>query len=131
MGALRRVPPGERGGAFLGIAVLALLKTPAHLDRARVVGIALVHDLAEARTGDITPHDGVSRAEKMALERAAARDMFADHPELMALWTEYAENRTEEARLVHRLDREDRWAQAERYVAAGHAVEELLSDRDR
>jgi putative hydrolase of HD superfamily len=114
-----------------GIAVLALLKTPAHLDRDRVVRIALVHDLAEARTGDITPHDGVSREEKMARESAAARSMFADHAEFMALWLEYAANETEEAKFVHRLDKEDRWAQAHRYLAAGHAVQELLSDRPR
>eukprot|EP00170_Pyropia_yezoensis_P009483 contig_41929_g9519 len=38
---------------------------------AHAMKLALVHDLAEALVGDITPHDGVSGEEKERRERAA------------------------------------------------------------
>ena len=36
--------------------------------RDKTIKIALVHDLAEALVGDITPHDGISKEEKHKLE---------------------------------------------------------------
>ena len=43
-------------------------------DSGRAVAMALVHDLAEAVVGDITPNDGVSDEEKAAMEREAMAD---------------------------------------------------------
>jgi len=54
-----------------GMAVRCLQHCPDDLDLATVLSMALVHDLAEAVVGDITPHDGVDKAEKHAKERAA------------------------------------------------------------
>ena len=45
------------------------------LDGAKCVKMALVHDIAEAVVGDITPHDGVSKADKHAREAAAVEKM--------------------------------------------------------
>ncbi len=39
-----------------GVALLAWLLAPEELDRAGVVELAMVHDLAEAAGGDITPY---------------------------------------------------------------------------
>ncbi|WP_081713935.1 HD domain-containing protein [Cystobacter fuscus] len=54
--------------------------------------MALLHDASEARAGDITPHDGVSREEKLRREREAVSRVFSERPcraEYLALWEEY------------------------------------------
>lgn len=47
---------------------MALLVKDPHLDINKCIRMALVHDMAEAITGDITPHDGISAEEKRNLE---------------------------------------------------------------
>ena len=44
-------------------------------DCAKCVKMALVHDIAEAIVGDLTPHDPVTPAEKHAREAAAVEKM--------------------------------------------------------
>ena len=51
------------------MAMLSLLsEEDDQLDIAKCVQLAVVHDLAEASVGDITPFDGISKAEKEKLE---------------------------------------------------------------
>lgn len=50
------------------MAIMALLVKDPHLDINKCIRMALVHDMAEAITGDITPHDGISAEEKRNLE---------------------------------------------------------------
>lgn len=109
-----------------GVALLALLRCPPHLDRHKLLAMALLHDLAEVRVGDLTPHDGVSREEKHARERAAMEAMLAHRPDLIALWEEAEAGVSEEARLLKNLDRADMGLQAERYRTHGHDVSEFL-----
>ena len=99
-----------------GLAWLAALLCPPELDRARVLEIAIVHDLPEVRAGDITPHDGVSREEKQARELAAAEGLLGGAPRMLAAWHEYEDNVTPEARFVHALDKLDMGLQALRYA---------------
>lgn len=115
-----------------GIAWLALLLCPEELDQQRVLTIAMVHDLPEIRAGDITPHDGVSRAEKQARELAAARALLGDEPRLLAAWQEYEDNQTPEARFVHALDKLDMALQAVRYAAdQGADTDEFIESARR
>lgn len=107
--------PESVAGHSWGVATLALVLCPPELDRDRVVAIALVHDLAEVRTGDITPHDGIDRADKQRLETTAAKQLFASRPDLFALWEEYDTDDTEEARFVHDLDKLEMALQALAY----------------
>lgn len=109
-----------------GMALLALTRCPAALDRLAVLELCLVHDLPEAIVGDITPHDGVSRVEKHRRESDAAAALFADAPALMRRWQEYAEQRSPEARWVRQLDKLDMALQAERYAADGADTAEFL-----
>ncbi len=108
------------------MALAALLRCPADLDRGRVLAMAILHDLAEVRVGDITPHDGVPREEKKRREREAAAALFAGHPELLALWTEADLGQSPEARYLKELDNLDMGFQAERYMTRGHDVSEFL-----
>lgn len=102
-----------------GVAWLALALLPPGLDRGRALAYAVIHDLAEAWTGDVTPHDGIPTAEKHASERAAMValcDRLA-RPDLLALWDAYEAQADEESRFVRQLDRLDMALQASRYAA--------------
>lgn len=109
-----------------GVALLAAFFCPPELDREKLLLMAILHDLAEVRVGDITPHDGVPHAEKHRREREAMADLLAQHPELLAIWHEAEAGQTAEARLLKQLDRMDLGVQARRYTAQGHPVDELL-----
>lgn len=95
----------------LGVALLCLFIADTwfpEADGAKVVRIALLHDLGEARVGDITPHDGVSHGQKHALERQAMEQILRGLPrgaEYLALWEEYEQGTSFEARLVRQVDR--------------------------
>jgi putative hydrolase of HD superfamily len=112
------------------MALLALVLAPRAeppLDAARCVAMALVHDLAEALVGDITPFDGVDAAEKRRREEEAMRSLaaLAGDDALLALWREYAAAETPEARFVKELDRLETVLQASEYGArdgVGHAA---------
>ena len=108
-----------------GVALLALLRCPPELDRGKLLAMAVLHDLAELRVGDLTPHDGVSKADKHARERAAMDELLADRPDLRAIWDEAEAKETPEARLLDQLDKADMGVQAERYAALGYHVAEF------
>ena len=116
-----------------GVAWLVALCCPPALNRERALLLALVHDLPEVRVGDITPADGVPKAEKHRLERAAADAMLAHQPELLSAWAEYAAQQTAEARFVHELDRLDMGLQAlaEQRRPGAPDLSEFLVSADR
>lgn len=127
-----------------GVALLAWLLAPDDLDRARAVELALVHDLAEATVGDVTPYDSEMlqhldpdtrrnwlnqrhvrsaerSAEKHAAEDAAIAELVAELGEeqgtrLRARWSELRERRTPEARFVKEMDVLETWLQSRRYL---------------
>jgi len=112
-----------------GVALAVLALCPPDLDRGRALAIAIVHDLAEVRVGDLTPHDGVPRDEKRRREEDALRAMLAPLPgadELLALWLEYEDGSTPEGRFVKACDKLDMGLQALRYASAGLATTEHL-----
>lgn len=101
-----------------GVAYLVLTLCPPELDRGRALAIAVLHDLGEVRTGDITPHDGVSAEDKRAAETKAVRGLtapFSHRDELIALWREYEDGTTPEGRFVKACDKLDMALQAQRY----------------
>ncbi len=99
-----------------GVAWLVLALCPEDLDRDLALRLAVIHDLAEVHVGDITPHDGVSPAEKTAREQAAIQTLLMDRPDLVEIWTQYEDQATPEARFVHDCDRLDMALQAIRYA---------------
>ena len=110
-----------------GVAWLALVLLPPHLDRARALSYAVLHDLPEVRVGDITPADGVSRAEKHTREQAAAESLFSTRPDLLDLWQAYERQEDPESRFVRQLDRLDMALQAVHYAREGtEGVEQFL-----
>lgn len=127
-----------------GVALLAWLLAPDELDRARVVELALIHDLAEAVVGDVTPYDREMlqhldpdtrrnwlnqrhlRSEKRSAEKHAAEDaaiaslaaeLGGERAErLRRRWQELRERETPEARFVKEMDVLETWLQSRRYL---------------
>lgn len=95
-----------------GVAFLVLMLLPDELDRERALTYAVIHDLAEAWVGDLTPRDGVPADEKHQREADAMRTHL---PELYAQWQAYEAQADPEARFVKQLDRLDMALQASRY----------------
>jgi putative hydrolases of HD superfamily len=111
------------------------------IDVERAVRLALVHDLPESLTGDITPfddrlNDGETAAvdlfhslpeysqqadeAKTAAERVAIHELTAALPDalrdmLVEAWEEYEAAQTPEARLVRQIDKLETWLQALEY----------------
>ena len=50
------------------MSLMALVIAPPELEKEKCIKIAIVHDLAECITGDITPYDGITPEEKHKLE---------------------------------------------------------------
>lgn len=120
----RGVPDPESVAAHsFGVAALAAVTaSTTGADPAQAALVAVIHDLAEALTGDVTPSDGVPGSEKQRREEEAARQILAGiDPDgtLMAAWLDYAERRTPEGRLVKDLDKIDMALQADVYTREG------------
>ncbi len=112
-----------------GVAWLVLALLPPELDRGRALAYAVLHDLAEVRTGDLTPQDGLSRAQKLAGERQALAAMLGPMgrgPALQAEWEAYEAQADPEARFVRQLDRLDMALQAVAYHDDVHDMTEFL-----
>ncbi len=84
---------------------------PAGTDLGRVTAMLLVHDLVEIDAGDLFAYAGAqAQARQEAAERAAADRIFALLPagqagQVRALWDEFEDRRTPEARFARALDR--------------------------
>lgn len=50
------------------MSIMAQIIEDSKIDKSKCIKMALVHDMAEAITGDITPDDGISAEEKNRLE---------------------------------------------------------------
>ncbi|WP_323192123.1 HD family hydrolase [Halostella sp. PRR32] len=106
-----------------GMATLCLVYADrVEVDRDRAVTMALIHDLAEVRTGDIATRaeDGrqaVSATEKEAAEREAIADLLSPFPdeELHTLWEEYEARESRTAKFVKDMDLIDNCLQALKY----------------
>lgn len=120
-----------------GVAMLCLLHaSSAGVDGSRAALMALVHELGETHTGDLTPHDRVAKADKHRMEQAAIDTVLSDLEPVTAdrfrlLWNEYEAQSSPEARFVKQMDFLEMGSQAAVYAAEGYsdAVELLESAR--
>lgn len=96
---------------YVGMLAMILGEhAPPGTDLQRVVAMLLVHDLVEIDAGDAFIYDPVEVAAQPEREKAAADRIFALLPEeqgceLRALWEEFEERATPEARFAKALDR--------------------------
>lgn len=106
----------------LRLTILAMFLAPTvGANSEKSVKMALIHDLAEATTGDIVTNIGTkslnNHKEKVQTERAALKQILSlvDAHEYNSLFEEYLENETVEAQLVHQLDKLEMAIQAYEY----------------
>ena len=99
------------------------------LDTQKVLKMSLLHDIAESITGDLTPED-ISKNEKIELENKTIDKILCNLPDDLAknyltIWNEYNENMSDEAKLVHEVDKLEMVIQALSYANNGIEKEKL------
>jgi putative hydrolases of HD superfamily len=106
----RRENSAEHSWHLALAAMLLAEHANERVDVARVVAMALVHDIVEIDAGDTFVYDERGALDKAEREQRAAERLFALLPapqsqEFRALWDEFEEARTAEARFAAALDR--------------------------
>ena len=101
------------------------------LDTLKILKMSLLHDLAESITGDFTP-DEISKESKNELENQTMSDIFSKLPLNLAknyskIWDEYQDGKSNEAILVHDVDRLEMALQAHKYRLEGLPEDKLES----
>lgn len=98
------------------------------LDELKMLQMALIHDLPEAITGDLTPSERTSMAKKR--EEEAMKKLLCLLPERQRVkygnvWREYEECKTAEAKAVRQLEKLEMALQAKEYERAELTKESL------
>lgn len=100
------------------MSLMTLLCPPtlaAKIDLAKCMKMCLIHDMAEALVGDITPVDGVAKPEKSRRE-AETMDYISKNllggvygglpgKEIREIWQEYEDSKTLDSHFVHDIDK--------------------------
>ena len=97
-------------------------------DTEKVVKMALVHDIAESRAGDV---HYVSRQYTERNEELGIKDMLADtalEEEFLSLWQEYEDRQSMEAKIVKDADNLDIDFELSEQSAMGNTVGESFHD---
>ena len=99
------------------------------LNSEKIIKMALLHDLAESITGDIIPDD-ITKHEKINKENLAMRQILKNLPSKVSesyfeIWNEYQKKSTQEAILVHDIDKLEMAFQAKFYQETGISKEKL------
>lgn len=94
--------------ALLATSLVPYAETTIDLDR--VIRMLLVHDIGEIDTGDTIVYAEEGLADRKAAERVAVARIFGLLPDpqataLTALWQEFEDGATPEARFAHAVDR--------------------------
>jgi len=99
------------------------------LNTEKIIKMALLHDLAESITGDIIP-DNMAKNEKVRKENIAMKQILKNLPDKIAepyfeIWNDYQKKISEEAILLHDIDKLEMAFQAKFYQKNGISKEKL------
>ena len=94
------------------------------IDISRVIKMVLMHDIVEVDGGDFIVYDKAAAAEKEAREKECAERVYGLLPddmkdEFIALWQEFEERETPEAKFAAAIDRAEPTIQ--NYYTEGHS----------
>lgn len=109
------------GVALLGYIIATEYRPD--LDAAKVMRLGLFHELGEIKAGDTTPHDGVSLEDKAKSEYEAVQKVFSHMPNgerYVAIWKEYEDGITPEAKFVKEIDKLEMALQDSMYEKLGY-----------
>ena len=87
------------------------------LDRDKVLKMVLFHELGEIDAGDITPFDNVTKEEKYEREYNCLSRLtkLTGINEMLDLWIEFSQRKTQEAIFVYKMDKLDAIVQSKIY----------------
>jgi len=111
-------------------AIMSMIYSDLHeFDTEKIIKMALLHDLAESITGDLTP-DKISKKNKHKKENLAMKQILKNLPSKVSesyfeIWSEYQKKSTQEAILVHDIDKLEMAFQAKFYQNEGISKEKL------
>jgi putative hydrolase of HD superfamily len=106
----RKESVAEHSWRTVLIAVLLKNHLNRNLDWERLLSMIVVHDLAEARTGDTPIFEIEAREQKKQKERVAMVELHRMLPKrtgtwIFELWQEFEANETSEAKIANALDK--------------------------
>ena len=105
------------------------------LDCLRLLKMLILHEFGETgKAGDITPTDGITAKEKHRMEKETVIALFKDFPNgesYIALWEEFEEGKTNEARLAKAIDKLEMCMQAKIYSLQHNKDLQEFFDRAR
>ncbi|HWA52340.1 MAG TPA: HD domain-containing protein [Patescibacteria group bacterium] len=114
------------------VAVIAMLVAPLlDLDQAKLIKMALLHDLGEAVIGDVIWEKGKkiigSQSEKHKDEGEAVKQIFdkTNNKEYVELWEEFELQTSKEAQVLKQIDKLEMAIQAYEYEREGNPSEKL------
>ena len=115
-------------------AMAMILSDLEGLDSERIIKMAVLHDLAESITGDITPGKIINE-EKIAKENHAMKKILSNLPDkiteqYLEIWNEYKNNSSQESNLLHDIDKLEMAFQAKFYQEKGMPKEKLVTFYD-
>jgi len=119
-------PESVADHSFLTALIAMVLSDSMGLDSCKVMHMALLHDLAEAVTGDITPkHKKANHHEyeNQAMEKILSVFDKLQREKYWETWIEFQRNETPEAVLVHDSDKIDMVLQALEYNSRSNNLE--------
>ncbi|HOD53429.1 MAG TPA: HD domain-containing protein [Candidatus Cloacimonadota bacterium] len=97
---------------------------PEMLDMEKMLKMTLIHDLAEAVIGDITPSEEISLKDKFSMEKEAIESIlshFPDSDELLDIWLDFETGGSSTALYVKQMDKIEMMLQA--LVYQNHSVD--------
>jgi putative hydrolase of HD superfamily len=104
-------------------AILSMLYADIEgLDPLKLLRMALIHDLPEALTGDLTPQEKTEETrekEETAINQILDLLPVTQREKYITVWSEYREGKTREAQAVRQLEKIEMALQAKEYQKAG------------
>ena len=113
-------------------AIMSMIYSDLHgFDTEKIIKMALLHDLSESITGDLTPNE-ISKKSKQRKENLAMKQILNELPEKISesyhkIWNDYQEVGSKEAKLLHEIDKLEMVFQAKYYHDKGYSKEKLRS----
>jgi putative hydrolase of HD superfamily len=121
------VPESVADHTFRTVLISMVMSDLRGLDTCRIMRMALIHDLAEAITGDV-----ISKAtrDRLMVDNESMNKIIQYIPEPVrqmykAIWVEWLTAGTTEARMVHEIDKLEMAIQASEYRSEGYPDEKL------
>ena len=114
-------PESVADHSFVTALIAMVVGDNSELDTEKMIRMALLHDLAESIIGDLIPGENPSKKE---LENQAIESLMSELSGEMrslyeALWNEFITNKSDEAIMVHQIDKFEMGIQAAQYLSLG------------